>query len=568
MIERSVFLFLLFTAGAACAYGQPVSEVLARPTDTSMTINAYFEAAHTVFFQYGTVSGTYTRSTDTIAAVAGAPLVTVFRPLQPDTRYFYRTCYRRGGGAFTAGPEHSFVTQRAKGSRFCFTVEADCHLYDKKGIDAMMRVTLEAQRGDGPDFVIDLGDTFGDDHEPTTTTQSDMDKLHRDFLPFIGMVCHSAPFFFCIGNHEGESGYYFLQTPPDNIAVYGALARKKYFTNPVPGGFYSGNGDPEPYGIGLPENYYAWEWGDALCIVLDVYRGSTGSAKPGDWDWTLGERQYQWFRDVLRSHRAAYTFVFAHHVSGEGRGAADQATLFEWGGYDKKGKWGFTANRPGWELPIHQLMAQNGVQVFFQGHDHLFAQETLDGVIYQEAPMPSDSTYEIGMLANADAYRSNQVGGTGYLRVTVGPDSALVEFIRCWLPKDTSATRRNGEVAFSYTVPARLTGIDRPPAVDPVLEIGQNYPNPFSGGTSIPYRLQRGGRVRLDVFDALGRCIATPVNAWQDAGAHVARFLAEGSVGTMRTGSSAPRPLYFRLTLDQHSAGRFGIIAPTTTEPR
>ena len=54
-------------------------------------------------------------------------------------------------------------------------------------------------------------------------------------------------------------------------------------------------------GIDTPENYYSWTWGDALFVVLDVYRteiapGSTPAdpGKPNNWDWTLGQSQYLW----------------------------------------------------------------------------------------------------------------------------------------------------------------------------------------------------------------------------------------------------------------------------------
>ncbi|MFN5365514.1 MAG: hypothetical protein ACK5Q2_12795 [Bacteroidota bacterium] len=62
------------------------------------------------------------------------------------------------------------------------------------------------------------------------------------------------------------------RNPPDNIAVYGTLWRKFYYPNPVPNDFYSGNLTQEPWNIGLPENYYAFTWGDALFVILDVYR--------------------------------------------------------------------------------------------------------------------------------------------------------------------------------------------------------------------------------------------------------------------------------------------------------
>ena len=35
-------------------------------------------------------------------------------------------------------------------------------------------------------------------------------------------------------------------------------------------------------------------------------------------------------------------------------------------------------------MPVHQLMVKNGVTIFFQGHDHLFARQERDGMVYQE----------------------------------------------------------------------------------------------------------------------------------------------------------------------------------------
>ena len=441
-------LFIIFSSfiwGSGICYSYSYSidtslfaanEILCRPTDKSITILIVPKKNMHVYFEYGTAQAVYSNASEVKSLTANTPVRFELSNLSPNTRYYYRMKYKESGAVdYKSGDEHTFTTQRAKGSTFNFTMEADPHLYDKKGIPIMMKVTLQNQANDNPDFVFDLGDTFGDDHTPTTTSQKDMMQLHYNFLPYIGMVCHSAPFFFVLGNHEGESGYYLLQTPSNNIGVYGTLARKTYYSNPVPDGFYTGNTESEQYGMGLPENYYAWVWGDALFVVLDAYRGYTANAKPTGWDWTLGEKQYQWFRQTLIDSKAKYKFVFAHHVLGENRGGTAIAKLFEWGGYDQKGVWSFTTNRPGWELPIHQLMVKYGVNIFFQGHDHLFAQEVLDGVVYQEVPMPSDSTYMIGMLANADAFTSNQISGTGHLRVTVSPENTKVDFIRAYLPK-------------------------------------------------------------------------------------------------------------------------------------
>lgn len=57
-------------------------------------------------------------------------------------------------------------------------------------------------------------------------------------------------------------------------------------------------------------------------------------------------------------------------------------------------------------------------------------------------------------------------------------------------------------------------------------ELSQNFPNPFNPTTLIEYELASAGDVRLEVFDMLGRKVATLVNERQSAGAHRANFNA------------------------------------------
>jgi len=454
---RIVFLFFSFVGlGISSLPGQEFTEILGRPTDNSITVSVLFDWKVDLYIEYGTLQGNYSYFTNTASNIKGKPDEIELQDLLPDTRYYYRTRYRvAGSGSFLSGSEHSFHTQRPAGSTFTFTVESDEHMYDKKGVRSLYQVCLANQAADHPDFMLSLGDTYGDDHHAGQMTSAMSDSLHRAYRTYFGSICHSVPFYFCLGNHEGEFDYYLTKTPPDNIAVYGTLWRKFYYPGPYPNNFYSGNTDLEPFGMGNPENYYAWTWGDALFVVLDVYRYQCDtSAKPRNWNWTIGFPQYTWLKSTLENSSAKYKFVFAHHTRGQGRGGISTAPYYEWGGYEADGAtYTFPANRPGWGKPIHKLFVDNGVTIFFQGHDHLFAHEVLDGVIYQEVPMPSDSTYEIGMLANADAYVSDRFDGSGHIRVMVSPSCARVDFVRAYLPADTaSGIHHNRETAFSYSI--------------------------------------------------------------------------------------------------------------------
>jgi len=506
ILKKLVTLIILSVFCGNSLSAQSYNEILGRPTDSSITNSILFDRQTEVYWEYGTTSGSYPSSTAVEIALMNTPLEFDFTNLLPDTKYYCRTRYRISGSssAFSMGPEHTFHTQRAPGSTYSFTIEADEHLYDKKGVRSIYKICLANQAADKPDFMLSLGDIFGDDHNPYTITSSQMDLLHKDYRQYLGQICHSIPFYVCLGNHEGEFDYYLAHNPPENIAVYATLWRKFYYPNPFPNEFYSGNTDVEPYGMGNPENYYSWTWGDALFVVLDVYRDQCDtSAKPTNWNWSLGLPQYTWLKNTLENSNSKFKFVFAHHIRGQGRGGVTNAKLYEWGGYEQNGTtFSFPTKRPGWAKPIHQLFVDNGVNIFFQGHDHVFAHEMMDGVTYQALPMPSDSTYEIGMLANADAYVSDTLDGSGHIRVTVSADCVKVDYIKAYLPTDTiSGVHHNREVAFSYSIgTCQSAGMND----NPSGKLVNIYPNPAKDILTIQIP-ETDNDFRISLIDLMGQ---------------------------------------------------------------
>ena len=114
------------------------------------------------------------------------------------------------------------------------------------------------------------------------------------------------------------------------------------------------------------------------------------------------------------------------------RGGAEAANLYEWGGYDSNGStWGFERERPGWgDKPIHQLMAENHVSAFFYGHDHEYAYQARDGVVYQLVPAPSMTGYGFNLYKESDPHTIKVLPNSGHVRVTVSPSQATVDYVQ------------------------------------------------------------------------------------------------------------------------------------------
>ena len=438
--------------------------VLGSPTASSVRVNVYStEQTGEVQVSFGTAPGAYSRQTGHAALVAGRPLELLLDGLQADTDHFYRLDYRSGDGTVSASTEEArFHTARPPGGSFVFAIQGDSHPErEKSQFDAdLYRRTLLAAAADRPDFYIAMGDDFSvDTLDPATVSATRVAERYALQRPYLALVGRSAPVFLVNGNHE-QAARYLLDGTPENVAVWAQNARNAFFPQPAPDGFYSGNGEAVPY-IGLLRNYYAWAWGDALFVVIDPYWsspvavdnlfGGNDKRSGSPWDVTLGEAQYQWLKATLEGSRARYKFVFAHHVMGTGRGGVELAGLWEWGGRNSKGVSEFATQRPGWELPIHPLMAASKVTIFFQGHDHVWVRQQLDGVTYQTLPEPADPNYA---LYNADAYTSgDKLPNSGYARVRVSPAGVQVEYVRSYLPKDEGAGRVHGAVAFRYSLP-------------------------------------------------------------------------------------------------------------------
>lgn len=467
-----VFVSLLLPSVSCLDPSFFATELLCKPTNDSVSINVVPNSDGQIYFECGKVSGTFTNRSETSILNNGIPTTVVLQGLEVNTQYYYRMVASTDGANWVRGVEHSFHTQRSPGNTFIFTVTSDSHVNIQLGVASIWQQTMINVANDHPDFEIDCGDTFAMDN---VNTVSGAEQAYLYQRQFFGLSGSSTSTFLALGNHEEQEGWHLDDTgsPATSKPVLGVNAQKKYFPNPVPNGFYSGNLDTYSFVSGdhLREDYYAWTWGDALFVVIDPYWYSTtkpfvgnlGGGEVSDvgsgnrWDWTLGLQQFKWLNQTLQNSAAKYKFIFSHHMTGGaddygGRGGAVPANLVEWGGYNVGGAtWGWDTNRPvdQWgSKPVEQIMMDNNVTVFFHGHDHQYAYEKRDGIVYQSIPSGGFggngfSSYSEGI------YTLKVLPNPGHLRVTVALTQVTVDYI-------TSAPNQlaNGQVAYSYTIPS------------------------------------------------------------------------------------------------------------------
>ena len=236
--------------------------------------------------------------------------------LEPKTRYEYTLGTRIGDEAahlYTG----SAVTQRPPGEAFVFALLTDTHISPREEIptgtetansaeETLLQVA-QAIRTTSPDFIANLGDIldfhrFGFNQPPPDGSWTRLGYLN--YRRLLGDTLGNASHFFVIGNWDGETGCF-----TDEEISRSREQRLLYAPGPQP--------DTYPQGGSPYEDYYAFTWGDALFVVLNVMSYTPTchmlSSDPGVADdWTLGEEQLAWLREELASDPESTTVIAFH----------------------------------------------------------------------------------------------------------------------------------------------------------------------------------------------------------------------------------------------------------------
>jgi 3',5'-cyclic AMP phosphodiesterase CpdA len=351
--------------------------------------------------------------------------------LDAGTRYEYQVSAVRGSelARLYSG---RVTTQRKPGTRFTFAILADSHITPREDLPEdvtpqdSMEATLSAVAQDigasNPDFMIHLGDMldfhrFGFNDPPPDGSWTRLGYLN--YRRLLADTLGNASHFAVIGNWEGENGCYTAEE-----LFRSRDQRVLYLPGPTPATY--------PEGGSYAEDYYAFTWGDALFVVLNVMSYTStphllSDAELPD-DWTLGKTQLTWLENTLKAATSRWRLLFIHHTVG---GAAGNAANSNYG------RGGGQAAYVGEQATVHELMRKHGVQIFFYGHDHVFTDMEVDGIHYT-LPGSAGAPWKFG---TSETGYTDYWPDSGYGRVDVSPTSVRVEFIA-----------QGGALLYSYTV--------------------------------------------------------------------------------------------------------------------
>ena len=389
---------------------QTYNIILGNTSSTSVVMNIMPYDNYTGFVSYGLDDSSLTTISN-FQLEKGKPYSLPISNLIPDKEYIYYFSYKASSGStFTKSSKFTFRTKKSESQTFSFAVIADSHI-DLNSDTLTYRNTLKNIANQNNDFLVDLGDTFMTDKYGSTYTDALGQYVAQRY--YFGSVCNKLPLYFTVGNHDGEIG------DKNSAMTSWSLAQRKLY-----------------YPVLSSQNYYSWEWGNALFVVLDPFTNTPAQGGNDAWLRTLGKTQYDWLNQTLSTSTKKFKFVFIHNLvggvdaDGQARGGAESAPYFEWGGKNLLGVDEFSSKRSGWQMPIHNLLKKYNVDIVFHGHDHVYAKQNYDGIIYQCVQQPSLKRFENLSYATTYGYNLGIINYIpGNLKLTISPNQAKIESI-------------------------------------------------------------------------------------------------------------------------------------------
>ncbi len=124
-------------------------------------------------------------------------------------------------------------------------------------------------------------------------------------------------------------------------------------------------------------------------------------------------------------------------------------------------------------------------------------------------------------LSEVMANGENLIAVTGETSIVDRPSSTMTHYYITSV--SANSIESTADVVVSLEGRFTSADVDRPST----FELLQNYPNPFSGSTTIGFSVREAGDVMLRIYDMMGREIATVHEGFVPAGSHSVRFEAQ-----------------------------------------
>ena len=151
------------------------------------------------------------------------------------------------------------------------------------------------------------------------------------------------------------------------------------------------------------------------------------------------------------------------------------------------------------------------------------------------ATVPGFGNFRL-FINNEDISGKKEVKGTGsfinWKTISIAPTylEKGTHIMRYEFDTDTDSEKKNWLFSLDKTVVTQVSGssTEELSEAPQQLALMQNYPNPFNPSTHIYFELPNAGQVTLQVFNILGKKVATLVDEVKNQGAHQVLFEASG----------------------------------------
>jgi hypothetical protein len=230
-------------------------------------------------------------------------------------------------------------------------------------------------------------------------------------------------------------------------------------------------------------------------------------ASPGHWTYDYNRKHVEYYFDTLNCNMSGTAATLGAMLTTDGKIAGD----------------------PRWGAPVVTT-----TPVTVSGHEIKFGTVNLPSSKSDSVQLtnigPNDVHFTV--TSTSSAFSVNSI--SGLVTVKSGTSQYLVII---FTPTDTNT--HSGYIKLVYNALGspdsiavsgkgnKLTGVaDAQSLLPKEFALAQNYPNPFNPSTQITYAVPKAAKITLEIFDVLGRKVATLVDGVVTPGYYTANFNA------------------------------------------